>query len=412
VYRVTLSDNLGEQAVERSILGVGIIGAGGIVRRHAYAYRSLPELAKFVAVADIDESRAAAAKREHGCQDAYTDYRELLKRDDIQVVSVCTPPNVHAPIVIDALAAGKHVLCEKPISRTLEEADRTIQAADRYPQSQASFVFQYRSDPTHLRIRQMIQNEVLGRILMATVRVRAKRTPAYYATRSGRGSWATDGGGVLINQAVHQLDALVSFLGKPVEVSAVMDTFLQPTEGEDTLVGWIRFESGALATIDCTVCAHDEWFAIEIVGENAQTAVRGDPNQHYCTWTLASKSSATQRALWASGLRAYPDVSTGPPRSRILAQKLQCKLRGWQWLPPRHWGHTPHVRDFLECVLSSRPVPVPPREARRSLELAVALYASALAGDRVRLPIDHAHPCYRGITGDPVPVRPHQLAVR
>jgi predicted dehydrogenase len=379
------------------MLGIGIIGAGGIVRRHTNAYRCLPELTKLIAVADIDMGRAAATKRECGCSEAYSDYKDLLSRDDIHVVSICTPPLAHTPIVIDALAAGKHVLCEKPMARTLEDADRAIAAAERYVPYQASYVYQYRSDPTHLRVRQMIQNAHLGRILMASLQVRAQRLPAYYASRPGRGSWAIDGGGVLINQAVHQLDALISFMGSPVEVSAAMKTFLQPTEGEDTLVGWIKFESGAFATIDCTVCAHDEWFAIQVLGENAQTAVRGDPSAHYCTWEVESKSSAVQQALRRNGLHNFPDVSTGPRRSTILAQKVVCKLRGQPWLPPRHWGHTPHVRDFLNAILSSKPVPVPPREARRSLELAVGLYEAAITGDKVRFPIDHKHPYYRGI---------------
>lgn len=383
--------------MQPSILGVGIIGAGGIVRRHADAYRSLPQLARLVAVADIDYDRAAALKREYRLKDAYSDYRDLLARDDIQVVSICTPPSMHTPIVIDALAAGKHTLCEKPIARTLEGADQAIQAAERYSNIKLSYVYQYRSDPTHARIRHLIQQEELGRILMADLRVRAKRTSAYYASRPGRGSWVVDGGGVLINQAVHQLDSLISFLGSPIELSAVMNTFLKPTQAEDSLVGWIEFEGGAFATVSCTVCAHDDWFAIDILGENAQTKVAGNPNEHYCSWTVESKSSAVKRALWNRGHRLFPDLPTGPGRTVILSQKLLCKLRGRDWLPPTHWGHTPHVKDFLEAIHLSKPVPVPPCEARRSLELAVALYAAAISHKNVRLPIDRNHCYYSGI---------------
>ncbi len=391
-----------------SVLGVGIIGAGVIMRRHATAYRCLPEFARLVAVADIDQARAIEAKREHGFQEGYTNYRDLLSRDDIDLVSICTPPQSHTPIIIDALEAGKHVLCEKPMARTLEDADRTIPVADRHPRLALSFVYQYRSDPTHLRVRQLIQNKELGRILMANVRVRAKRMPAYYAATPGRASWTTDGGGVLINQAIHQLDALIFFLGTPVEVSAAMETFLQPTESEDTLVGWINFESGAFATIDCTVCAHEDWFAIDVLGENAQTTIRGDPDRHYCTWEVESKSTAVQRALRASGLRAFPDLPSAPRRSTVRAQKVICKLRGRQWLPHQYYGHTPHVRDVLECLRSSKPVPVPPREARRSLELAMALYESALTRQTVRLPIDSNHVFYRGVTPDEV--NPQEMA--
>lgn len=395
--------------MSQSVLGVGIIGAGVVFANHALAYRSLPEFARLVGVADIDRARAAAAKREHGFQDVYTDYRDLLDRKEIEVVSVCTPPHLHTPIVIDCLAAGKHVLCEKPVARTLAEADQMIQAADLRPELKLSIVYQYRTDPTHERVREMIRNESLGRILMAVVRVRAQRTPAYYATAPGRGTWATDGGGVLINQAVHQLDSLISFLGMPVEVSAAMNTFLQPTETEDTLVGWIRFESGALATIDCTVCAHDEWFAIEVIGENAQATIRRDLTLQYCTWSLQSKSSAVQRALSARSLHDYPDLPKGPKRFTVLAQKVMCKLRGRPWLRPRHWGHTPHVKRFLESVRSSQAVSAPPREARRSLELAVALYAAALSGEPVRLPILDTHVFYDGILSQAVAGGSHQV---
>lgn len=377
--------------------GVGIIGAGVIIKRHALAYRCLPEISKLVGVADIDPGCAAAAKRVYGFPDTYSDYRELLRRDDIHVVSVCTPPSAHAPVVMDALAAGKHVLCEKPMADTLEHADHAIDASDRYSSCQVSYVYQYRSDPAHVRVRHLIKRGHLGRILMATVRVRAQRTAGYYSSRPGRGSWATDGGGVLINQAVHQLDALVSFLGNPVEVSASMSTFLQPIESEDTLTGWIKFESGALATIDCTVCAHDECFAIEVVGENAQVTVRGAPNPQACTWSVESKSSAVQRALWRAGMGTAPDFPAEPGRSTELAHKAWCKLRGQQWLPPRHWGHTPHIREFLESLISSQATPVPPREARRSLELAIALYSSAIMGEKVKLPIGPDHSFYRGI---------------
>lgn len=380
-----------------SALGVGIIGAGAIVGLHCMAYRSLSECARLVAVADVDEGRANAAKQAFSFRHSYKDYRDLLGREDIDVVSVCTPPHVHTPIVLDALAAGKNVLCEKPMARTLEEADHVVKATERNLGGKCSYVFQYRTDPAHLRIRKLIRDNALGKILMATVRVRAKRTPAYYARVPGRGSWGIDGGGVLINQSIHQLDALTSFLGNPVEVSAVMDTFVQPTEGEDTLAAWIRFANGAVATIDCTVCAHEDWFTIEVLGQNAQVSVHGTPAHHYCTWSVESKSSAVKKALRASGLSEFPDLPTGPSLSRVRAQKLLCKVRGREWVPPRHWGHTPHVSAFLKAVGTTSEVPVPPREARRSLELAVALYASAITQTTVQLPIDPSSPFYRGV---------------
>ena len=388
--------NFGGGHTTNEVLGVGIIGAGGIVKRHAVAYRSLPEFCRLVAVADIDISRANAAKREHGFAEAYSEYRELLARGDIHVVSVCTPPHAHSRIVIAALEAGKHVLCEKPMARTLEEADLEIEAAARQKSQKFSCVYQYRSDPAHRRVRAMVSSDSLGKIVLATLRVRAKRMRGYYAAAPGRGSRTIDGGGVLINQAIHQLDALISFLGQPVEASAAMDTFLQPTEGEDTLVGWVKFESGALAAIDCTVCAHDDGFAVEVLGENASATVSGTIDRHDCTWAVQSKSSAAKRALQITGLRDFPDLPQAQPLWRTRADKLVCKLRGRKYLPPWYWGHTPHIREFLTSIGSSDPAPVPPVEARQSLELATGLYAAAITGETVRFPIRQGDPYYAG----------------
>jgi UDP-N-acetyl-2-amino-2-deoxyglucuronate dehydrogenase len=383
---------------EQIRLGIGIIGAGNIMRTHAVAYRCLPEIARLVAIADLDIKRANAAKREHDCAETYSDYRELLARDDIQVISICTPPHLHSRMVIDALAAGKHVLCEKPMARILEEADMEIEAAAQREDLKFSCVYQYRSDPAHRRVRAMIRNNWLGKILMATVRVRAKRMPGYYSVAPSRGSRKIDGGGVLINQAIHQLDALISFLGNPIEASAVMNTFLQPTEGEDTLVGWVKFENGAFATIDCTVCAHEDWFAIEVLGENAQTTLSRTIVRSDCAWTVASKSSAVARALRMKGLRDFPSLPSPQPLWRVRAEKLASKLRGRKYLPPWYFGHTPYVREFLNSIRSSGPAPVPPAEARRSLELATGLYAAAVTGETIRFPIGPGHAFYAGLS--------------
>lgn len=386
-----------ENITSQSRLGVGVIGAGAIARNHAEAYRSLPDLADLIAVADIDCNRAEAAKQEHGFHYAFQNYQELLSRKDIDVVSICTPPNLHTQVVTDALAAGKDVLCEKPIAHTLESADTVIQATIRYSGSKVCYVFQYRSDPAHARVRQLIADGALGRLLLAKVTVRAHRTAAYYARVPGRGSWASDGGGVLVSQSIHQLDALISFMGKPVEVSAAMSTFLQPTEAEDTLVAWIRFESGAMASLDCTSCAHEDWFTIEVVGENAETTVRGSIDLQHCDWSLHSKSTAVQTALRTALVRKFPDFPRGPSLSSLRAQKLLCKLRGQQWRPPGHWGHAPYIREFLTALIASKNVPAPPFEARKSLELAVALYVSAVNRKNVELPIDRGSCFYRGI---------------
>ena len=132
--------------MEQQPLGIGVIGAGHILKRHATAYAALPKLARLVGVADIDAKRAAAAKEQHGFAHSYTDYHELLARPDVQVISVCTPAGLHARMVIDAIRASKHVLCEKPMTTTPAQADEIIEAGKKNPAPKVSFVFQMRTD--------------------------------------------------------------------------------------------------------------------------------------------------------------------------------------------------------------------------------------------------------------------------
>lgn len=381
----------------RDRLGIGIIGVGNIFGLHATAYQCLQELAERVAVADIDLGRAQSAKRRFGFQHAFQDYHDLLSRSDVDVVSICTPANVHAQVAIDAIHAGKHVLCEKPIAHTLSDADRIIKGSEEHPEVIVSCVYQNRADPACARTHYLISKGHVGRLVAADVQVLLRRPRSYYAAVPTRGTWKVDGGGVLVNQSVHHLDLLVHFLGRPVLVSAAMDTFLQPTEAEDTLVGWIKFESGALAAITCTVCCQkDEGYRIVLLGENAAFRISRGPEAQHASWEITSKSSAAMGSLRADALHMYPS-SPSPGNLTLVRQKVMCKLRAKTWLPPRDWGHTPCIREFLEAVRRGGPAPVGPEEARLSLDLAVGLYQSALTNQPVSLPLDAGSPFYSGV---------------
>ncbi len=382
--------------MDQKPLGIGIIGAGHILQSHAVAYKSLPDMARLVAVADIDGKRAKAAQERYKIPNAHEDYRELLGRDDVDAVSICTPAHLHVPMVVDAIEAGKHALCEKPAATTLAGADEIIRVADANPNIRVSFVFQLRSEATHRRMRRMIELGHTGKILKANISLRLRKSPAYYNSALGRGSWKTDGGGVLINQSIHQLDAAISFLGDPVQVCAVMDTFVMPCEAEDTIVGWIKFKNGALATIDCTVCDHKRRFLIEVLGESAGMSIGGDPDGRKFAWQIQSRSSSVIKTLQSEGRKESP-TPTDPPKWKLRAQKLISKSRRQQWTPPVHWGHGPLIREFLQAVRNGTDGPVPPREARRSVELAAALYESALTQSIVSLPLDASSTVYNGV---------------
>ncbi len=375
--------------------GIGVIGAGQIVKRHAVAYQALPGLARLVAVADLDARRASEAKDRYGFAHGLTDHRELLQRDDVHCISVCTPPHVHARIVIDAIRAGKHVLCEKPMATTLADADAILRACDERPDVRVGFVFQMRLDAAHQRIRRLIEAGSLGRVFKASLSVAIRKTSDYYTHVPGRGTWAQDGGGVLINQAVHQLDSLLTFMGRPVEVAAAMDTFVHPIEAEDTFAGWVRFENGAIATIECCSASLERKFALEVTGEHGSLRVGGNPDGHMFECQIKARGSAARNALKRQAARLAP-MPKDPPKLVLRVQKTSAKIRHRDWLPPGHWEHIPIVRGFLESVRDGVEPPVSATEARRSLELATALYQAAIERRTVSLSKEWESPFYSG----------------
>ncbi|MGD2110090.1 MAG: aminotransferase class I/II-fold pyridoxal phosphate-dependent enzyme [Phycisphaerae bacterium] len=367
-----------------SPLGIGIVGAGNIIKSHASALGQWPGLARLVAVADVDEERAKKAKSRFGFKTAYDDYRRLLDDENVEVVQVCTPPNKHARIVVDALAAGKHVLCEKPMAATLSDADAIVHAARQRPEQKTSFVFQLRLNPALVCMKRAIEHPSTGSVLSAAMRVRIRKRPNYYLSSPGRGSWDVDGGGVLINQAIHQLDALIWLLGRCSEASAVIDRFVQPCEAEDTLAGWVKFDGGEFATVDCTTCAQRRNFAIEVQCEHACLRVSGDPDSSKFRWEYESADRKVRQSL--REVRQDVKLASAPGQS------------SWTFSKPS--GHAALIHQFLMAVRSEATCPVPPREARRSLELAAALYQSGLTNQVVALPLGSKSPVYGGVRAE------------
>jgi UDP-N-acetyl-2-amino-2-deoxyglucuronate dehydrogenase len=379
-------------------LGVGVVGAGDIMKRHALAFRAAG--ARLVAVADIDRKRADAARKQHGFAVATDDPAALFANPDVDVVAICTRPNTHARLTIDALAAGKHVLCEKPIAPTLAEADDVIAAAARRPDLVVSFVYQWRLDPAVQMVRGLLERDELGRPLMAEAHVRTVRNDAYYKPAARRESWELDGGGVLVVVAIHQLDLLLAMLHEPVEASAQMATFQKPTEGEDTLVGWIRFRNGALATIESTVCGQEDTFSVELLGAKARARLVRPQGSRGCRWEVVTRNRALRKSLEAVGRREAPPETFEPgPKTIKLLERLG-KLRRKPYVAPAQWSHRASVAAFVDAVRSSGPSPMSPAEARRSLELTVGLYHAARSGRVVRFPLDRTFPDYHGIRTD------------
>jgi UDP-N-acetyl-2-amino-2-deoxyglucuronate dehydrogenase len=306
-----------------------------------------------------------------------SDYRALLARPDIDVVSVCTSATSHARIVLDAIAARKHVLCEKPIATTGEDARAIALAASEHPKLCISCVFQHRDDPAVLRARWVLEQQVLGRVLAVHLSARVRRGTSYVTTTRGR--METDGGGALIVQGVHLLDALMWLLGPLTTVCATMDTLAHATDTEDVVAGWARLTTGAIATIDCTTSAQRGLYRIDILGESAALCLEYRPGWARA-WSLRMQSSDWQsvcKMRWQSERRFPPKV---PFRIGDVATLAAGRIMGNGRIPHRV-GHGPHIRRFVHAVAGGEPPPVSVTEATRSLAVVLGLYRSALQGN-------------------------------
>src|SRR2546423_1035175 len=193
--------------------GFGIVGCGVIAPFHARAVSELPT-ARLVAVADTVAEQAERRGAEFGV-DHHADVDELLARPDVDVVSVCVPSGLHAEIGVRAAAAGKHLVVEKPIDVTLEAADRLI-AACREAGVKLTVISQRRHEPGMVRLRELVDQGRLGRLVEGDSVIKWYRTQDYYDSGDWRGTWALDGGGALMNQGVHYVDLLQWIMG-PVE---------------------------------------------------------------------------------------------------------------------------------------------------------------------------------------------------
>ena len=320
-------------------------------------------------------------RRRLGFKEAMGDYRDLLARSDIDVVSVCTPAASHAGIVLDAIHANKHVLCEKPMTTTTQDGVAIATAASERPDLCVSCVFQHRDDPALRRARWLLERQALGEILAIHLSARACRDAAYYSGK--RGSMEIDGGGALMVQGIHLLDALIWLAGPVRSVSATMDTFVHAIDTEDTIGGWARLARGAVATIDCTTCARHDAYSIDVIGETGVLHLDYRPGWAR-TWSIRFESRS-RRLGWGISRRAKRRF---PPESRFRAGNVATlaarRLVGNERIAP-HLGHGPHVRRFLEAIERGGPPPVSPVEATQCLEVVLAFYRSAQEGGPVQI---------------------------
>lgn len=336
-------------------MNIGIIGCGFIAKKHATAIEAI-EGAKLIAVSDKIPENMDFYKNEYGAE-TYEDSSEMLKRDDIDVVSICTPTGLHALLAIQAAEAGKHIILEKPIAMKLEEADEIIQAC-KDNNVKLSVVHPNRYRPVVKELKEIIDSGVLGKISHANALVNWNRNQAYYDQSPWRGTKAGDGG-ALMNQAIHNLDLLLWFMGDVKEVFSMEATRLRDIEAEDVSNGLVKFESGALGVIQASTTVYPKNFeeSITIFGENGTVKIGG------------------QNALYFEQL----DIKDMKDENR---NKITQLIKEEPWGKP---GHQHIIENMMEAIKSDSEPAINGEEARRSLELVLAMYESAEKQEKVEL---------------------------
>jgi UDP-N-acetyl-2-amino-2-deoxyglucuronate dehydrogenase len=255
---------------------IALVGAGVIGRHHGLVISQLSDRLELVAVADLEITRAEELAAERGGR-PYASLSDALAAEEIDIVVVCTPTGRHGEVAIEALAAGKHVVVEKPAEITVERTDQIIEAR-RKAGTLVTVISQHRFDPATETTLAAVRRGELGRLTSGIAAIDWWRGQSYYDSGDWRGTWELDGGGALMNQGVHTVDLLVAALGRPVEVFAYTGTLAhRRIEVEDVAVGVVRFESGALGVLHATTAAYPGLSArLQVHGDRGSSVIDDD----------------------------------------------------------------------------------------------------------------------------------------
>lgn len=347
-------------------LRVAVVGLG-IGFQHLTAYRDLGERFEIAAVCDADAGKLGLAKLLFGIPYTTERFDELVARDGIDVIDICTPPVAHVPMVRAALAAGRHAICEKPLAGSLADVDE-LARCEAGSKGRLMPIFQYRFGRGVARVRRLVAEGVAGRCHLATVETAWKRGADYYAV-PWRGRFESELGGVCVSHAIHAHDLLHWICGPARSVFARLATRVNPIESDDCAVVALELESGALATLAATLGSAREISRLRLCFEH-----------------LVAESSL---APYTPGAEPW----TITPASAEAQRRIDDCLAGFD---PGAEGYPGQIAAFHAAITTGAALPVTIADARASLELATAIYHSAETGRPVELPIGADHPKYGG----------------
>lgn len=347
---------LKEEQMKNKKLGFGIIGTGAIAAHHAASIEEL-ENCQLMAVCSSSPSRAAEAEKRFGVK-AYSRIDDLLAREDIDVVTICTHSGNHLEPGVAAARAGKHVLTEKPLEASLERADQLI-AACRAAGVKLGCIFQNRFQQDYLKLKEAVEQGLLGKLIMGNAYIKWYRPEAYYSNSSWKGTLRGDGGAALINQGIHTIDLLLDLMQDVESVYGQVKTVVHDIEGEDLGVALLNFRNGAIGTIEGGTSLYPGYpERLEIFGEKGSIILEGGS---IIEWNIKDSENP---------------VKNGPSKQKSGSSDPMAV---------DYSLHKAQIQDMAEAIQENREPFVNGETARKSLELITAIYQSSKLRQAIQL---------------------------
>jgi predicted dehydrogenase len=356
-------------------LRTALVGCGKVGHTHAGALGAIPE-SDFVAVCDTDFDRVQTFARQYEVS-AFASVGEMVSQAGVEVVVVCTPHPAHAAPAVEAMRAGAHTLVEKPMAASLKDCDAMLAAAGD-ARVKLGVISQRRFYEPSRRIKDAIDAGKIGRPVLGMVTLLGWRDRTYYQSDPWRGRWDAEGGGVLVNQAPHQLDLLQWFMGPVDELFAYWDNLNHPyIEVEDTAIAVLRFKNGGLGSIVVSNSQKPGLYGkVHVHGENgASVGVQTDGG----TMFVAGMSEVLEPPI--------NDLWTVPGEGHLLDQWQAEDATTFNAVNPATHYHCVQDQDFLRSVLDDREPAVTGVEGRRVVELFAGIYRSQLTRQPVKFPL-------------------------
>ncbi|QDG61113.1 Gfo/Idh/MocA family protein [Pseudarthrobacter sp. NIBRBAC000502771] len=361
-----------------STLNAAITGCGVIGRTHAVALREFPEV-RIVALIDAIPAAAEALadfiEQQGGTRPAlYTTQAEAFANEDIHLVALATPSGLHIQQSLEVLAAGKHVVIEKPLDVDLSRAQE-IEAAAKEAAGKgvvASVISQHRFDQSSVAVSQAIADGRFGKLTSAIASVAWWRSQGYYDSGDWRGTWAMDGGGALMNQGVHTVDLLLWFMGRPVEIFAHTARLAHARiEVEDTAVATVTFENGGLAVLHATTAAYPGLTVrVQLMGSGGSAVVDNDRLEYF--HSRAAGGASADMGLQGGGNQAEEELAKYPEEDYKAADPTVYPA-----------GHVRQYRDILAAIAGGKQPGVTVSDAVNALAAVRSVYVSATLGQPV-----------------------------